>query len=746
MINTGSAIVSENDIPKRPPPAFEDGSEIDLRDLLRVLWRRKTAIAGTVILLTALAAVVLFQIAPRYTSTALVMIDPRETNVVDIEAVVSGLPGDLESIQSEIEIIQSRGLAEKVIRKLKLFDDAEFNSRLRPDTFWGSVVSGAGGWLRDVFSQPDEPATSLEDQFDIERVEIIEAFIQNLEVSRRGRSRVIDISFESENPRTAVQVANTIADLYVVEQLEARFETTQRATLWLSDRLSGLRETVEASEAAVEEYRQRAGLIEGERTSLAAQQISELNTELVLSRSARAEAEARLRQVETLLKSSNGVDSVAEVLSSPLIQRLREQEAEVQRKAAELSTEYGELHPRMINIRAEMRDLDGKIAGEVRKIVQNLRNEVSVAQAREVSLKASLDGLEQRIGKLNSKEVQLRALEREANANRTLYETFLARFKETSAQEDLQQTDARIISRAEIATQPSFPKTRLIIALVLVGSIFLGVVLAFAIEQLDHGFRSMEQIERLTGIPSIGMVPAVGKAKGAPEQYAVEKPTSVVGEAVRTIYTSLVLSNVDTPPKVVLVTSALPEEGKTTISLLLGRMFALLGKRAIIVDTDLRRPRVHTKLGIPGEPGLVEFLTGEATLEEVVQKDEATGADVIVAGKAGPNAAELLNSERLSKLLEQLAKGYDLTVLDSPPAMAVADARVLAHLADKTIMVVRWAATRREIVAMAIKQLRDAGGSLAGVVLSRVNVRKHAGYGYGDSGYYYGPSRKYYTS
>ena len=745
MTDKDSATAPTGNYALQPRAAADDGAEIDLRDLLRVLWRRKTAIVGTVVLLTALALIVLFQIAPRYTATALVMIDPRETQIVDIEAVMSGLPGDLETIQSEIEIIQSRGLAEKAIRKLKLYDDPEFNARLRPDSFWDSVGSVVGGWTQAVFSGPDGPPTRLELEFDLERVAIIDSFLEKLEVGRRGRSRVIEIAFESENPQTAVQGANAIADLYVVEQLEARFEMTQRATVWLSDRLAELRQAVEVSESAVEAYRERAGLIKGERASLASQQISELNTELVLARSARAEAEARLRQVRNLLKSSGGVDSVAEVLSSPLIQRLREQEAGVERKIAELSTEYGDKHPRMINIRAEMGDLKGKIAAEVNKIVQNLRNEVSVVRAREKSLQASLQQLEQRVAELNTSEVQLRALQREANANRDLYETFLARFKETSTQEDMQRTDSRIIGRADIPIEPSFPKKRLILALVLVGSIFLGIVLAFAIEQLDHGFRSMEQVEHLTGIASIGLVPTIAKAKGQPENYAVDKPTSILGEAVRTIYTSLVLSSVDAPPRVVLITSALPEEGKTTISLLLGRMFALLGKRSIIIDTDLRRPQVHTKLGIPVAPGLVELLTGEATLEDVIHKDEATGADVIPAGRAGPNAAELLNSERLKSLLRELAADYDLAILDSPPTMVVADSRVLAHLADKTILVVRWAATRREVAAMALKHLVDAGGSIAGTVLSRVNVRKHAGYGYGDSGYYYGASQKYYA-
>jgi capsular exopolysaccharide synthesis family protein len=539
--------------------------------------------------------------------------------------------------------------------------------------------------------------------------------------------------------------ANAVADLYLVEQLEATFEITQRATVWLGERLADLRAEVEMSESAVEAFREQAGLIEGAQSSLAAQQISELSTQQILARSARAEAEARLRQVTNLVNSSDSLNSVAEVLASPLIQSLREQEAEVDRRIAELSNEYGEKHPRMINIKAEMTDLQGKIASEVDKVVQNLRNEVSVARAREGSLSASLRTLEQRVAGLNSSEIRLRALQREATANRELYETFLARFKETSTQGELQQPAARIIARAELSPTPSYPRKGFIVVLVFIISIFLGVVLAFAIEQLDHGFRSMDQIEQMIGLPSLGLVPVVKKGKGTPERFAVENPLSNLGEAIRTIYTAVVLSNVGQPPKVVLVTSALPKEGKTTIALLLGRVCALLGKRTIIIDADLRRPQIHSRLDLPAAPGLVELLTGETTAKEAIFHDEASGADIIPVGKTSPNAAELLNSDRLESILELISQDYDLVILDSPPSMAVADARVLTHLADATILVVRWAATRREVAAMAAKQIKESGGNIAGVVLSRVNVRQHAPYGYGDSGIYYGPSQEYYS-
>ena len=732
-------------------PAHED-----LRELLRKLWRRKLAVLGTVVTVTTLATIVLFQLTPRYTASAAVMIEPRETQVVDIQAVMSGLPGDLATIQSEVEVIRSRGLADRVVRRLKLLEDPEFNRRLRPKTAWDELRAELFDvrayvpeeWLDIVFGAPEEETLSQEEKLDRERVEIIDTFLEQLEVAPEGRSRVITISFESESYETAALVANTVADLYLVEQLEAKFEATQRATKWLSTRLAELRGKVGVSERAVEKFRKKAGLIEGERVTLAAQEISELNTELLMARSKGAEAEARLKQLEARLKSSREVDSVAEVLSSPLVQRLREQEAEVQRKAAELATEYGEKHPRMINVRAESRDLGNKIKTEVNKITANLRSEAAVARARERTLAGRLKQLEKKIAGLNQSRVELRAFEREAEANRALYQTFLSRFKETRAQEDIQQTDARIISRADVPSQPSFPKKGLILALVFAGSIFLGVAFAFFIEQLDHGFRSMEQVERLAGVSPLGLVPALKGLRAhitEPEDYIVAKPASAFGESIRSLHTGLLLSNVDEPPKVVLVTSSLPEEGKTAVSLSLVRMKALAGERAIIVDGDLRRPRLHKKLKLPEKPGLVEFLADQASLDEIIHKDEATGAHVLPAGQLTPNSSNLLNSERMKLLLAELSERYDLVVLDSPPVLAVADARILSRLADKTIFIVRWAETRREVAMMGLKQIAEAGADIAGFVLSRVNVKKHARYGYGDSGYYYGRYTKYYT-
>ncbi len=737
---------------KRFAPLMQAVAEVELRELLHTLWRRRSVVFGMVFFLTALATVIVFQLTPRYTGEAYVMIDPRKTQVVDVEAVISGLSADIETIQSEVLVMRSRGLAEKVIERRNLRNDPEFNDSLRPVRSFARLFDPRSylpkEWLAVLTGSALEDELTEDQRLDRERVRVIDAFLERLEIEPAGRSRVIKVGFESESPRTAARVANTLAELYIVAQLDAKFEATKRATTWLNDRLFGLRQQLETSEQAVEEFRRKSGLVEGKGETLASQQIAELNTQLVLGTTARAEAEARLNQLEALLASGSGMETAVEVLRSLLVQRLREQEAEVERRAAALAAIYGNRHPRMISVRAERREIQSKINRELAKIAQGLRNEVDFTRARETALIANLERLKTEVTDLNAADIQLRALEREAEATRALFETFLVRSKETSTQESFERPDARIISRADVAETPSFPKKHLLVPLAFVGSIFAGIFVVFVLEQLDHGFRSLEQIERLTGVAPLGLIPVlkrISKIAKTPESYILAKPASAFGESIRTLHTSLVLSDVDNPPKVIVFASALPKEGKTLVSLSFARLLAHVGQKVMVLDCDLRKPRAHEVFAAPAKPGRVEYLAGKASLEEVTHKDKESPAHLIPAGALAPNPSDLLGSHQMERLLRRLANVYDLVVIDSSPVLAVADVRVLSRLVHKVVFLVRWADTRRDVAMSGLRQLIDAGGDVAGVMLSMVDVKQHSRYGYGGAGYYYGRISKYYT-
>ena len=753
--------------------------DIDLKEYLRILWRQKRVILAVVIAIMALAIVILSSLTPRYTATVFVEINSRQSQVVDFEAVLSGLPADSETIQTEIRIIQSRKIAERTIARLELNRTPEFNSALRPIGLIASWQQSIAAWLTSLAGNTDgdgqEPVEdaqrggianlvlklasilspsrndmlSQEAAIKRENDRTIDNFLGKLTVAPEGRSRIVRISFQSESPETATEAANTTADFYIVAQLEAKFEATKRATTWLGERIEQLRVEVETKERIIEEFRAKSGLLQGgQNSTLTSEQVSDLNAQHVLELAGLAAAEARLRQVNKLLKSPKGIESAVEVLQSPLIRDFRRDESRVEREVAELSEEYGERHPRMINARANLRDLRARIKIEVDRIVQGLRNEVAVARARAASVARSLGAVKTQVAKLNKLEVRLRALEREATASRTLLENLLQRSKQTVSQESFQQADANIVSYASVPDKPSFPKKGVLLPLIFAGAIFLGVILALAVEKLDLGFRSAEQIERFMDVTPLGLIPMVSKiktiGKGA-HDYVLENPESAFGEAIRSLYTNILLSDVARRPKVILVTSALPREGKTTVVLSLARMLATVGQKVIVVDCDLRRPTVHKALGIPSGPGLTECLTEGTPVEEVLQEDKESGAHILRAGTPVQNAPDQLDSGAMQKLLKNLGRKYDIVILDSAPILAVSDTLFVSRLADKTIYLVRWARTRRETAGLGLKRILAAKADVAGALLTMVDVKAHAQYGYGDSGTYYGTLKKYYT-
>lgn len=752
--------------------------EINVTDLFRKLWGKKGLIIATVLVCMAATVTILFQITPRYFSETLIMIEPRANKIVDVESVVSGLSGDTESIQSEIQVILSRDLAQRVITALKLDNNPEFNPSLRPKGFMDSLKEYSFGlsdvipreWLDAAigeregrldkavkngplpgssFGQNQTPQIPTDETAIKGGTLTINSFLGKMSVKQMGRSRVISVGTTSMDPALAAKIPNTMANLYMDQMIDQKVAATRQASAWLDRRIGLLQDQVAEAEAAVERYRSRSGLLETRGSTVSSLQVAELSTQLIIARTKTAETRARLDQTRQLLNSPEGILTSAEVLKSPFIQKLRETEAEVQSRAAELSNEYGERHPKMISARAEIIDINNKIIEEASKIISGMSNEVEIARARERALSKNLEKLKTEMAKANKAEVKLRSLEREASASRSLLETFLSRYKETSAQEDqdAQRADARIISTAGVPLNPSFPRKKIILVFAFIGSLGLGALLVFLTEILDKGFRGSDQLEELTGIPVFGLIPLL---TNKPERestagYVVRNPISHFSEAVRTIYTSLLLSHVDNPPTKILMASAQPDEGKTTITLNLARMQAMAGRKVLIIDADLRRPGISKIIGLEDKPGLVELLLEEAEIEDTIFKDRESGAFVIPAGKPTQNPPTLFTSGRMSRIISALDKRFDVIFIDSPPVLAVSDACILATKVDATVLVVRWADTSRKMVMAAVKQLDRASESLAGVVLSMVDLKKNVKYKYDDSFYYQKQFNKYYT-
>lgn len=695
---------------------------LDLKEFLSILSRRRWVVLGTLVIITALAALFAFICTPRYTANLQLVFDAKEQSVTDFGAAMSGQPQDEAALLSEIEVMKSRALAGRVIDKLGLLNDPEFNASLAPP----SIFTNFAKFLGSDTAKP-------------ERDRVIDAVIECTQVSQSGRSRAVEIDFTSTDPVKAAVIANTLGDLFLVERLEGKFKNAQRASKWLAEHVQELREQVEVTQTKAENYRREHNLLQGERVTLLAEQISSLNAQLSDIRRARTEAEANLAQAQRLLSSPDKLDTAAQVLESNLIQRLQEEQSTLARREAAMAQDIGPRHPQRIQLREEREKLLADINKEVRKVIASLNNKVDVARRQEASLVDELKRSKAQMGEANEATVRLQTLEQDAEANRLMLEKFMSAFMESSAQQDVsaQLPDARIISPAAVPDKPSFPQKLLTIAGGFVFSVLAALLLAFSLEWLDFGFRSAEQLEGEIGLPVMARVPTITGRKGRnPAQYISEWPNSAFGESIRSLFTRLLLATLHSPPQVVLITSAEPSEGKTSISLSLARMQAKAGHKVVLVDADFSKATVAKTLKVEALPGLLEVMNGAASVEEATRKDKATGLDVIVSGGYHSQKLHALTTSRIDGVLDDLRTRYHFIIIDSEPVLVNSNAQILAAVADETILVVRWGRTRRAVAAFAARQLRGTARHLGGAILSRVNVIKQARYNYGDSGYY----------
>jgi capsular exopolysaccharide synthesis family protein len=732
-INEGtSASMTQNDGPD---------AGVDLRAWFGALRRRKVLLAAITLIGTVVAYFIIDGMTPLYTSSVEVLIEGQEQNVVEFNAVVEGMTLDPGTIGSQVEVLQSRSLAGKVVDELGLMDDPEFNPALVESEYslldeidpakWLAALGLGSGQTEAVALAPEQAAIR-------ERETVINAYLGRLLVETVPFTYVLEISFTSEEPDKAALIANTTADLYILEQLEAKFEATQQANSWLSRRLEQLRQDVIAADNELTDYQTEYSLGGEQRQSLIEQQLNSANGELMQARADRAEAQARLQQMQNLVARS-GPASVGAVLESSMVQGLQTRLAEARRELAELSTRYGDLHPEIINIKAEIADLESTIDVEVQKVLQNLENEVEIAQAREASVRQTVENLKSQFDSEQSAEVGRLELEREAEAARTLYDTMLARYKEVSEQEEIQQPDARVISTAIPSGKPSWPLKKLFLAGAFVVSFFIAIGVVVILEILGAGFRTIEDAERVLGARALGEVPMMsGLFRSDPEKSIVADPNSSFAEAIRGLSTALMLTDVDRPPKLIAVASSLSEEGKTSIAIALARLMAMGTRTVLLIDGDLRKPRIHRELGMVRSPGLSDVIANELPLLDAVNVEESTGLHFLSAGTDMPNPQDLLHSKRAKATFDLLREAYDTVIVDTPAIMPVSDGLLLTHLADATVFLVRWENTPRNVAARALKKVESSGADIAGIVLSRVNRRKQASYGGRTDAYYYG--------
>jgi polysaccharide biosynthesis transport protein len=703
-------------------------------ETLRKLWRHRGLIALCTVLVGGAAIVAAWLMPSYYVSEARVLVGVQSPRLPNVESIMADVSPDAERVQNEGFILQSRTIAGQVIDQLNLRQDAEFNPALAPPSFWQRldlqrlVPDEVKAW----FQRPKkvEPIKSPDNGNDL----TIDILLGHVDVSTLGRSHVLSIKAESRNPATAAAIANALAERYLEYQRRDKIEQMDRVDKFLLGRITELREQVRKADQAVEEYRRTHDLYKGAGSggNVTAQSLTELNSQLLAAQTAKAEAESRLKEAQEMRKGGISSESVPDVLRSPLITVLKQQQAESERKAAELHATYGARHPQLINARSEVGNIQGKVAAEIAKVIDGLAREARTADARYQALAQNFETLKKQMGAVNNQSIQLEALERDATVHRNLLEAMLLRAKQSTGAETILQANAKLVSPASPAHAPTYPPKALIAMLGIAGGLMAGVTIALLREGGDHTFRRADQIEAATGLPVMAMVPQVS-GRGQPAMQVLRQPTSAYSEALRRLHIGVELSEAANSPRTILISSATPSEGKSVMVASLGRLLASNGKRVLLIDCDWRSPRLHQIFRCSNRDGLASLLVDkESALENTIHHDALSGVDVMPAGLWSPRSAHLLSSDRMRQLLEALEQHYEFIVLDTPPALVTADVLALSRLVEKVVFVVRWGHTRQEAVLEALKQIIDAQGDIAGVVMSRVVSKQYRQYSYGD--------------
>ncbi|KZC99604.1 GumC family protein [Oceanibaculum pacificum] len=729
--------------PLQPNPAARAGMAPSPADapmpLRRGLSRNKPLFAISFLALAGLGLAIVAGLPERYRATAQLVFQDRSSGFGG-----SALLLDRGAIETEAAIVASRDLALRAVESLRLIDDPAFNPALQP-----SASFAFGAWLRDHVLAPLGVAPSsgsgrasqgsavIAPPPAVLAERAVDAYLDRLSVSPADNARIVAVDFTAADPDLAAAAANRTAGLYVEDRVAQRAAAARRADEWLGGRLERLREEAAAAQQRLDAYRRETGMLEIGGGSIYRDQLTQVNAQLVAARGSRTEAEARAAQARRLIgqgsntgtNTGGGLETAAAVLNADLVRELRLQEAALQRRIAELRVEYRDDHPRLQEALSESEGLRRTIAGEVEKIGIGLANEVEVARARERALQQEVDRLQVLVDDRNDALLSLRALEGDLRSRTQLYEVMLARFNEAKLQDErLVGPEARVISAAVPPAEPLFPGKAVLAVLAVLVAAVLAAGIAMLRERLRKGYGSVRQVERSTGLPVLGALPALSRAslRGMqPHELALDDPAAAYAEAVRGLRTGLLLAAAgDRPVRTLLVTSSIAGEGKTATAVSLAALAAKAGRKVLLIDADLRDPGIGPALYFPHERGLATYLAGAASAEAVTEFHLACGIYFIPAGPAGDDPSALLSAPAMQTLLQQKAGEFDLVVIDSPPVLPVSDALILSRLVDATLYVVAAESVRRDAVRAGLQALRQAGAAVAGTVLTRLDPRR----------------------
>ena len=744
--------------------SLPEEKEVHLRDYWKVIRKRIWMIAAIALIAVVIAAVKAFTTQPIYRGTATLQINIENPQIVDFKEIFTVNMWAMDYYQTQYKILESRNLARRVVHKMNLAAHPEFLPDA-PSLYqnWKSGVrSSVGKFLRSIHLLPPpkksaspskDVFSNSDDQENEKNSPLVSAFLGRLRVEPVKESRLVRVHFDAYHPDLSGKVPNVLVEEYIQLNLESRVNSSEQAKEWLGKQLEELKAKVERSDEALQAFGSQNDIISlDEKENPTLKRLDELNQELAKAESERMAKEAIYRQI----KQDRAFDAIPSILENKLIQDLKQTYIQLEAQYMRLSETFKPTYPEMVRLKNQMESTQKRLNIEVEKIIASIKNEYESGLRREALLRAAFEQQKTKTLTMQQKSIQYNILKRESDTNKDLYKSLLQRLKEVGVSAGFQATNIQVVDRAETPRGPFAPDRHKSILLAVVIGLFLGVGLAFFFEYLDNTVKTPEDVEQLCRLPSFGMIPEVScerrirlpKGKSFPvELISSNYPKSILSEAYRNIRTSLMLSFSEQPPKKIAVTSANPLEGKTTTLINTAISLSQIGARVLIIDADMRKPRIHKVFdsgnGSGNGAGLSNFLSGNSKLWSVIRKTDIQNLYYIPAGSVPPNPAELIGSNLFRDMMQALAERFDHIIVDCPPVIGFADSIILSTVVDGVILVVLSGKTSRMALQHAKDALFQVNAKILGVVLNRVNIL-HSEYSdyYYRYYYYYGESGK----
>jgi len=730
------------------PPATPEPAEVeplfDLRQILSFAWRQ-WRFTATITLLTLLVGVtILIRQTPLYTATTHILLERQHEKAPGAEAILVTADPDVAMIEGEMAILRSSVFLRRVVQREHLASERTppiENASDESFPFFDQLHSFLPGLFAEDKGTPALTGPEASTAAEIQATQNLKGSLIVSRVAQYGF--VIGVSVTSPDPAQSARLANAIAETYLVDKLDTRFEAAKKASAWLNDRIVELRTQLREAEEAVSQFRSANNLFQSGTLTLSQQQLSELNAKLVEARADAAQKKARVDLLTSLEAKGSGIVNLPDFGVNTTLQNLRQQASTLSQQEADLLARYGAAHPLVVNIQAQQRDMERSIAAETQRLAAAMKNDYQLAQSRVVSLEKSLREATGQTSIDDATAIRLRELERTAAVNKTLFEDFLQRGKVTEEQSTFQPQQARIITPALPPKMPSYPRKTMFLFVILAIGLVLGIAGAVAKEKLNRGFTMTKQVEDLLGLPVLASVSRLTDRQltvsGSPVpiyELPGVKPLSRFSESIRSLRSGIHMTDVDSPPKVIQFTSAVPREGKTTLAMAVSRSAALSKVRVLLIDADLRHPSASRFFKFEDEPGLVELLLGDVDADAVIRFQEKEGYWFLAAGGKTQAPTDLLSSERMKSLVSSFKEKFDLILLDTPPVGPVIDPVVVSQLVDKVVLVIRWGQTARELVKECVREL-SGHRKIAGIALNVVHDRQAQKYGKYAYSYYY---------